>query len=151
MLSAIWASILETLYVMGWMGIVLFLLAIVNIVGSTVYNVKQKQEGFSFKRLFGGLGRTALFYGSSIFVAVAFTIVPYINEMISSSFGVELFGSDMLQTLSSVGVLGVCVATIIKMGQKALEGIRRLSSVTAEEKITWEVEEEEESENEEQR
>ena len=99
MLSAIGASILETLYVMGWMGIVLFLLAIVNIVGSTVYNVKQKQEGFSFKRLFGGLGRTALFYGSSIFVAVAFTIVPYINEMISSSFGVELFGSDMLQTL----------------------------------------------------
>lgn len=142
MLTAIWGSITETLYVMGWMGIVLFLLSIVNVVGSTIYNVKEKEEEFSIKRLFGGLGQTLLFYGSSIFVAVAFTIIPYINEMISSSFGVELFGSEMLQTLSSVSVLGVCIAAIIEMGQKALQGVQRLTSISSEETITWEVEDE---------
>lgn len=143
MLQAIGISVLNVLEIMGWMGIILFLLATVNTVCSMTYNISTKKESFSWKRLFKGLGKTALFYGSSIFVAIAFTIIPYINEMVTKVFGQMLIDSTTLENLSGIGVLGVCVAVILNQGKKAYEGIMKLGDIKGDsEEITWTVEEE---------
>lgn len=143
MLSMIGAQVFSTLKIMGWMGIVLFLLATVNTVCSIVYNTTDKKETFSIKRLFKGVGKTALFYVSSVFVAIAFTIIPFINEMISTLFGQALISNDMLQSVSGLGVLGTCIGVIIKQGIKAWEGIKKLGDIKGDnEEITWEVKDE---------
>lgn len=136
-------AILEVLQVMGLMGVVLFLLAAVNTVCSTVYNVSGMKENFSLRRLMKGVGRTALFYGSSIFVAIAFTILPFVNDMISTVFGQDIIDTAMLESLSGVGVLGVCISVVLQQGTKAFEGIRKLGNMKMDdEEITWTVEEE---------
>ena len=81
-MTDILAAVLDTLKIMGIMGIVLFLLATVNTVCSTIYNVSDKNEKFSIKKLFKGIGKTAIFYASSVLVSIAFTIIPFINNMI---------------------------------------------------------------------
>lgn len=126
MVAEIMASIMSTLKIMGLMGIVLFLLATVNTVCSTVYNVSGKKEKFSFKRLFGGIGKTLVFFASSVLLGVAFTLIPFVNEIISGVFGQALVSEDVLQSLSGVGVFGVCLAVIINQGKKALVGIQKL-------------------------
>lgn len=140
MLQEIGLAILSILKIMGWMGIVLFLLSAVNIISSTVHNMVNKKENFSWKRLFQGLGKTGLFYGSSIAVAIAFTIIPFINKMVSDTFGQELISNDILQGISGIGVLVACAAVIVQQGTKAYEGIRKLGDVKGNtEEITWEV------------
>lgn len=143
MIHEIGFAILNVLRIMGMIGVVLFLLASVNTVCSTVYNVSGKQEGFSWRRLFKGIGKTALFYVSSIFVAVAFTILPFINGMISTVFGQMMIDTDTLQNLSGIGVLGVCVSVILQQGSKAFEALKKLGELKSDnEEVTWKVEEE---------
>lgn len=143
MIHEIGYAILNVLRIMGLLGIVLFLFSAVNTVCSTVYNISDKKEGFSVKRLFKGIGKTALFYVSSIFVAIAFTILPFINGMTSVVFGQEMIDTATLQNLSGLGVLGVCVTVAIKQGLKAFEGIKKLGEVKSDdEEVTWNVEEE---------
>ena len=40
-------AILSTLYIMGWLGIILFILASTNIITKTLANTWSKQESFS--------------------------------------------------------------------------------------------------------
>lgn len=129
-MTDILAAVLDTLKIMGVMGIVLFLLATVNTVCSTVYNVSDKNEKFSIKKLFKGIGKTVMFYGSSILVAIAFTIIPFINNMVSSVFGQTLISEDLLHDVSGIGVLGVCIGVVINQGKKAYEGIKKLGSMS---------------------
>ena len=46
---------------------------------------------------------------------------------------------ELLNTLSSVAVWTVVVATVIVQAKKALEGIVELSNMSSKEIITWEV------------
>ena len=143
MLMEIGVAVFNTLKIMGWIGIVLFLLATVNTVCSMTYNITGKGESFSWKRLFKGIGKTGLFYGSAIFMSTAFTIVPFINEMISMIFGQMLISNDILEQLSSVAVLGICIAVILQQGKKALEGVKKLGEIKVDnEEVTWNVENE---------
>ena len=136
-------AILTTLSIMGWLGIVLALVVIVNTVCGTVFNISSKKESFSWKRLFKGLGKSLVFYISAALMGVAFTMLPYINEMITNAFGTVLLSSDLLTTLSSVGVLGVVVAAIVSLGKKAITNVVQLANMAYEtEEITWTVEEE---------
>ena len=65
--------------------------------------------------------------------------------MIVNSFGVILLSTELLNTLSSVAVLGIVVSTVVVQAKKAIEGIIKLANISVgEEKITWEVIEEEE-------
>ena len=128
---------------MGWLGIVLVLIVIVNTVCGTVFNISSKKEAFSWKRLFKGLGKSLVFYVSAVLMSVACTMLPYINEMITKAFDTVLLSNDILTTLSSVGVLGVVVATIVSLGKKAITNVVQLANMTYEtEEITWKVEEE---------
>lgn len=137
-------SIVNVLQIMSLIGIVLLLLATVNTVCSTVYNVSGREENFSWKKLWKGIGKTALFYVSSIFVAIAFTILPHINELVSIVFGQMMIDTETLQGLSGIGVLGVCISTILNQGTKAFEGLKKLGELKGDnEEITWEVKEEE--------
>lgn len=74
-------------------------------------------------------------------------MLPFINEMIVNTFGVILLSNDLLNAMSSIGVLGVVIGTIIVQGKKAIEGVTKLANISADtEVITWKVEIPEEDE-----
>lgn len=136
-------AVILTLKIMGWLGIILGILVLVNITTSTIYNVWSGIETFSWKKMLKGIGKSAVFYFSAVAISVAFTMLPYINEMITNAFGVILLSNELLNTLSSVGVLGVVMSTIVIQAKKAITGIIKMSGIsTNDEVITWEVEEE---------
>lgn len=139
-------AIMETLKIMGWLGAVLGILAFVNIVCGCIANVNAGQP-FSWKKFFKGILKVVIFYLSAVCVAVAFTMLPYINIMITNAFGVILISSEMLNTLSSVAVLGIVVTSVINQAKKAFENIKKLSEMSSDvEVITWDVIEPEEEE-----
>lgn len=137
-------AIISTLSIMGWLGIVLGILVIVNTLCGTMRNIYEGQE-FTWKRLFTGILKSVVFYIGAGMVGVAFTMLPYINEMIIAGFNVTLLSTELLNALSSVGVLGTVISTITVQGKKAIQGIIELAQVSADtEQITWEVWEDEE-------
>lgn len=134
-------AIILTLQAMEWLGIVLGILVVVNTICGTLYNITTGQESFSWKKLFKGLGKALIFYISAALLSIAFTMLPFINEMITNTFGTKLLTEELLTTLSGVGVLGVVVSTIVVQGKKAIVGILQLANISANtEEITWEVE-----------
>ena len=136
-------AILSILKIMGWLGIILGILVVVNISTKTIYNVWSSNELFSWKKMLKGISKSLVFYISAVFICIAFTILPYVNEMITSAFGMILISNEMLETLSSVGVLGTVISAIVMQGKSAITGILALSKVsTNSEEITWSVEEE---------
>ena len=138
-------AILKTLQIMGWLGITLVILAIVNIVTGTLINIWSGKETFNGKKMIKGVAKVLTFYVCSVFVAVAFTMLPFINEMITNAFGVILLSSELLNTLSSVAVLGVVIAAIVVQGKKAIQGVVDLANISSDtEVITWEVKDDEE-------
>lgn len=136
-------AIIETLKIMGWLGVILGILVTVNITSKTIYNVWSSKELFSWKKMLKGIGKSLVFYLSAVAISVACTILPYVNEMIIAAFGVVLVSNETLEVLSSVGVLGIVMTTIVAQAKKAITGISALSKVsTSNEEITWTVEEE---------
>ena len=70
--------------------------------------------------------------------------------MITDAFGVVLLSSELLNTLSSVAVLGIVVASVVTQAKKAFANISKLSTMSSDvEVITWDVVEPEEDEIEE--
>lgn len=134
-------SIIQTLIIMGWLGIVFFILVAVNTICGILFNLSNG-EVFSKRKLAKGLIKALVFYLSSVFTAIAFTLLPSINNLIIKTFGVALLSSELLNILSSIAVLAIVVAAIVTQGKKALEGIKKLSDISSDvEEITWEVEE----------
>ena len=113
------------------------MLVIVNTICGIIHNTSKGEE-FSWSKLFRGLGKAIIFYISAALTSVAFTMLPFINDMITNSFGVVLLSPEILNTLSSVAVLGIVVATVVVQAKKAIKGIVELAnvSVTKEEVIT---------------
>lgn len=137
-------AIILTLKIMGWLGVILAILSSTNILTKTLTNVWSKKESFSWSKMFKGIGKVSVFYFSAVAVSIAFTILPFINEMITTFFGVMLISNDTLNTLSSTGILGIVMATVVMQGTKAIQSILELSKISTGEKeeITWKVEEE---------
>lgn len=136
-------AIIETLKIMGWLGIILGILVTVNISTSTIHNIWSSKELFSWKKMLKGIGKSLVFYLSAVAISVACTMLPYVNEMITASFGVMLVSNETLEVLSSVGILGIVMSTIVIQAKKAITGVSTLSNVsTSDEEITWKVEEE---------
>ena len=136
-------AILSTLSIMGWLGIILGILVVVNTICGTIYNICSGKENFKWKKLFKGLGKAGIFYISAAFLSVAFTMLPFINEMITDAFGTILISTELLNTLSSVGVLGVVASVVVIQAKKAIQGVTSLANMSADtEVITWKVEEE---------
>ena len=136
-------AIISTLSIMGWLGVILGILVVVNTVCGTVFNISEKKESFSWGRMLGGLGKSAVFYVAAALVSVAFTMLPYINEMITNAFGTILLSNELLNTLSSIGVLGVVISAIVVQGKKAITNTVKLANMSGNtEEITWKVEEE---------
>lgn len=141
-------AIIEVLRIMGWLGVILAILVITNTATGTLVNMWQNQETFSWKKLLKGIVKAAIFYISALFISVAFTMLPYINEMITNAFGQILISNEVLNTVSSVGVLAVVVAAVVSQAKKAIENVVKLANSSSEtEKITWEVIEPEDEED----
>ena len=128
-------AIAETLKIMGMLGIVLIILAGVNIATGTIVNMWKNGEKFSWKKMLQGIEKVLIFYASSIAISVAFTMLPYINDMIIDAFGTTLINAETLQTLSSVAVVGTVIAAVIVQGKKAIIGIGELSKISSNAKI----------------
>ena len=124
-------AILNTLLIMGWLGVVLATLAIVNILTGTLTNMWTKNEKFDIKKMSKGIIKVISFFICSAFVAVVFTMLPFINEMINNIFNIELISNELLNTFSSVGVLGVVISTITIQGKKAIQGIIDLANISS--------------------
>ena len=138
-------AIISTLKIVGWLGIILGILVLINTVCGVIFNINKNGQEFSWKILFKGLLKAIVFYGCAAALAVAFTMMPYVNEMITNVYGVQLIAQDTLHTLSTVAVLGVVTAAIVAQGKKALEGVSQLLTVKSNnEEITWDVVEPEE-------
>ena len=91
--------------------------------------------------MFKGIEKVIIFYISAVALSIAFTILPFINEMIINAFGIALLSGDLLNSLSSVGVFGVVVSTIVVQGKKAIQGVIALANLSSNtEEITWDVE-----------
>lgn len=136
-------AIMETLKIMCWLGVVLGILVVVNITSKTIYNVWSSKELFSWRKMLKGIGKSLVFYLSAVAISIACTILPYVNEMITASFGVMLVSNETLEVLSSVGILGIVMTTVVTQAKKAISGVATLSSVsTNDEEISWTVEEE---------
>lgn len=137
-------AIILTLKIIGWLGVILAILSSANILTKTLTNVWSKKESFSWNKMLKGIGKVVVFYFSAVAVSIAFTILPFINEMITTFFGVMLISNDTLNTLSSTGILGIVMATVVTQGTKAIQSILELSKISTGEKeeITWKVEEE---------
>ncbi len=132
-------SIIRTLDIMGWLGIILGILVAVNTICGIITNM-HNGEKFSLDKLFYGLTKALIFYISAAATSIAFTMLPYINEMITNTFGVMLISNEVLNTLSSVSVLGVVTAVIIVQAKKALSGMVELAKISSNtEEVTWEV------------
>lgn len=124
-------AILNTLLIMGWLGVVLATLAIVNILTGTLTNMWTKNEKFDIKKMSKGIIKVISFFICSAFVAIVFTMLPFINEMINNIFNIELISNELLNTFSSVGVLGVVISTITTQGKKAIQGIVNLANISS--------------------
>lgn len=123
-------AIAETLKIMGMLGIVLIILAGVNIATGTIVNMWKNGEKFSWKKMLQGIEKVLIFYASSIAISVAFTMLPYINDMIIDAFGTTLINAETLQTLSSVAVVGTVIAAVIVQGKKAITGVGELANMS---------------------
>ena len=128
-------AIIKTLQIMGWLGIALCILAIVNIVTGTLTNIWSGKETFNGKKMLKGIAKVLAFFICSVFVAIAFTMLPFINEMITNAFGVILLSSELLNTLSSIAVLGVVTAAIVVQGKKAIQGIVDLANISSDTEV----------------
>lgn len=136
-------AIISTLAIVGWLGIILGILALVNIITGTLVNVWTNGEAFDIKKMGKGIFKVCVFYLSAAILSIAFTMLPFINELITNTFGVILLSSDLLNTLSSVGVLGVVCSTIVVQAKKAIQGVLKLANISSDtEEITWDVEDE---------
>ncbi|MBQ9731073.1 MAG: hypothetical protein IJV94_02950 [Bacilli bacterium] len=136
-------AIIKTLQIMGWLGVILGILVIVNITTSTIYNIWSGKEVFSWKKMLKGIGKSLVFYLGAAAISIACTMLPYVNGMITESFGVMLVANETLEVLSSIGILGIVMSTVVVQAKKAITGISTLSKVsTSDEEITWTVEEE---------
>lgn len=137
-------TIMPTLSIMGYLGIILGILVLINTVCGIMKNMNEGQE-FSFAILFRGLLKAVIFYACSSMMSVAFAMLPEVNAMIQNLTGIQLFGQETLNTLSSVAVFTVVVAAVTAQGKSALEGITGLLNVKINnEAITWEVDDSEE-------
>lgn len=124
-------TMLETLTIMGWLGIVLIILAFVNIVTGTLVNIWSGKEKFSGKKMAQGITKVIAFYICAVFVAVAASLLPSINTMITNAFQVQLLTDELLNTFSSIAVLGVVISTIVVHAKKAVVGIGELAALSS--------------------
>lgn len=123
-------TIIEVLKIMGWLGVILGILTFVNTICGIITNL-DRGEKFNLKKLLKGLLKAVMFYLSAVFTSIAFTMLPFINTMITKIFEIELLSSDTLNTLSTIAILGIIVAAIITQGKGAIENVNRLSIMSA--------------------
>ena len=123
-------TIIEVLKIMGWLGVILGILTFVNTICGIITNL-DRGEKFNLKKLLKGLLKAVMFYSSAVLTSIAFTLLPFINTMITKIFEIELLSSDTLNTLSTIAILGIIVAAIITQGKGAIENVNRLSTMSA--------------------
>lgn len=129
-------TVMQTLIIMGWLGIVLIILAFVNIVTGTLVNIWSGKEEFNGRKMAQGIIKVIAFYICAIFVAIAASLLPSINTMITNAFQVQLLTDELLNTFSSIAVLSVVISTIVVHAKKAIFGIKDLAELSAnEEKV----------------
>lgn len=138
--------LLNTLKVMGWLGVILGIILVINTVCGIIDSVWGEGEAFSAKKLLKGIIKSVVFYGSAVLFSIAATLLPFVNQMVIDIFGTELIATEVLNTLSSVAVIGIVSGAVVVKAKDALANIIALSGVSTDstEEITWTVTDDEE-------
>lgn len=121
-------TILETLKIMGWLGLILLILTVVNTSAGIFYNLNNGEK-FDYKKLLKGFAKVLIFYISAMLTSIAFAILPFINIMITNTFNVGLLSDELLKTMSSTGILSIVIAAIISQATNALENIKKIAEM----------------------
>lgn len=122
-------TILKTLEIMGWLGIILAILAFVNMLTGTLTNVWCKGQKFDIKRLLQSIGKVVAFYICAALVGVAFAALPLINDMINVAFETTLISNELLNTFSSVAILTEIISVLVVQAKKAYNSIVNLADI----------------------
>lgn len=122
-------TILKTLEIMGWLGIILAILAFVNMLTGTLTNVWCKGQKFDIKRLLQSIGKVIAFYICTALVGVAFAALPLINDMINVAFETTLISNELLNTFSSVAILTEIISVLVVQAKKAYNSIVNLADI----------------------
>lgn len=120
---------LSLVQILLWLGLVFLGLVIINTATNTYYNIENKKENFSWKKLLKGFMKSGMFYVGCSMMAMIFNLLPFINGLIISSYGVTLLAPDMLNYFSAATVLGAIMAVVIQQGKKAIQGISKLGQI----------------------
>lgn len=118
-------ALLTTLKIFGWLGLVLALCSSVNIMGKTYINI-QNGDKFSWRKMFRGIGKVMIIWALAFTLAIACTILPFINVMIVDFYGVALLADEVINTLSVVSIVGIGITAIVQQAKKALETVKTL-------------------------
>lgn len=124
-------AIIQTLQIMGWLGVIFGILVTTNVTAGTIVNIWAKKESFSWKKMLQGILKALVFYISCVALGVAFTMLPFINDMITLASGASLLSEEMLDTLSNVAILSIIISAIVTQAKKALESVLKLSNLNS--------------------
>lgn len=111
------------LEIMLYIGIALGLVSLVNITLQTITNISNGEK-FSFKKLFKGIGKVILLWVLSTILVNVCDFLPEINTKINETLGVTLIGTDALEGISAVAVLGIIISALLNQIRKAIGAIK---------------------------
>ena len=111
--------------IMIWIGFASVLCAAVNIGGKIIINIKNGEK-FTWGKFFKGIGKVCLLWVASLIVALVCAMLPFINTALVEAYGLMFIGDEILSTISSMAVIGICVNALIVEIKKAIETIKKL-------------------------
>ena len=91
-------AIIKILEVIGICGLLIFGLMIVNISSGCLINIKEKGESFSKEKFIKGILKTVVLYIATCILAIVFTLLPFLNELINNIYNIQLISIESLQT-----------------------------------------------------
>ena len=103
-------AIMEILRIMGWVGVVLGIIATVNLICGTNLLISTWSNIF-LKKFFKGILKCNFLY-EAVFVSVAFTMLPYINTMITDALD-RLLSKAIIKHFIKCRSLGIVVASVV--------------------------------------
>lgn len=137
-------AIIKILEIIGLCGLLIFGLMIVNISSGCLINIKEKGESFSKEKFIKGILKTVVLYIATCILAIIFTLLPFLNELINNIYNIQLISIESLQTLSNTSILTLFISVIINQSMKAFSNIKNIWTISNDnkEEITWEVKDE---------
>lgn len=125
-------AVSEALTGMGFLGIVLALIAIANISMGTYYNVAVCKKPFEIGKFFLGFLKAIIVFISVCFLTAGVTILP----LALTEFGFDkIVDPEVFNVFSITAIAALMLKTIIAQGTGAIENLQLLWGIKTEQQI----------------